>query len=355
MSTRHAYLSIKIDDVDIAEKPNYVTHFSYDRRTTDAGNSVQFSLYDDVAMQVEAMLVEGSDKLEISYGLTPQHARTYKAQVIDWRPRLSGWGAELEVDAITTAVAKQNNKPTATYEGSPSDIVLKVAEEEGWGVGIIEPTAEIPYQNREGTKAFKRYHRGGLSAVRFINERVLPYARSSLTGDSGYFFYFTDSEKAAVNFHTKGYKAKKETIDLTFTIGAQGSDVLEWSPNYTGAMFMASQGLIVKYQDREGLLNKIVKGEVSNAQTKIVQVSSKEEALLLADYLWELKLRYSYTGSLSVIERPHIDPWTTISLLVLTKYNVPHHTSGLYIVTDVKDIIEGGLIRSELQVLGALA
>ena len=113
--------------------------------------------------------------------------------------------------------------------------------------------------------------------------------------------------------------------------------------------------MIVEYQDDTGTLQKIIKGDQSSPERKIVKVRSQEEARVLADYMWELKLRVAYTGSLTVVNHEGIEMFDKISVLALTKNNVPHHSSGVYLVTGVTDTIEGGLLRTELTVLGGLA
>jgi len=355
MSAKHAYLNIKIDDLDITAEPDYVTGFVYERKTTDSGNIMSFTVYDQLAMQIEAMLIEGSKSVEFSYGLSPQSSRTYIAQVMDWRPVLTGWGATITVECVTTAIADKNKGSKQSYEGSPSDVVRQVAEEEGWSLGVIEPTQQINHHDMKNKLTPKQFYRDGLSATHFLNERVLPFAVSRLTGNSGYYLYFTDTEPSTVNFHTEKYKTSSEVLDISFIVGSGDSDVIDWSPNYSGAALLSSEGLLLEYQDNTGKLQQVIKGNKNDLQRKVVRVRSREEAEALSEYMWALKRRYSYTGNLTLVNRPHIDPFTTISLLVLSNYNVPHHTSGLYTVITTKDTIVGGLISSELLVLGEMA
>lgn len=352
----HAYLNVKIDDVDItAPTPDYVENFSYERLSDSVGN-VTMSLYDDQAMQIEAMLMEGHDNLKFSYGLTPQSARSYTAKVINWTPNLSGWGARLDIEAISTGVANNKGGRRADYQGTPDQVVRAVAAEEGWNLGVIEPCSAMSFRDLPtGELQTQIFYREGYDALTFLQKKVLPYARSKGTGKGGYFLYMSDGSGTTVNFHTKEYSTKAKTLDLSMVIGSGESDVLSWAPGYEGAILLASKGLILEYQDDTGTLQRVVKGNQNKAERQIVKVRTREEAVILADYMWELKLRNAYKGSLQLVNHEGVDLFDKVSLLVLTRNNVPHHTSGVYIVTGIRDHIAGGLLYTDLELLGGMA
>lgn len=352
----HAYLNIKIDDVDItAPTPEYVQSFAYEKASSAVGN-VSFTVFDEQAMQVEAMLIEGHDKLKFSYGLTPQTAKSFTARVINWSTDLSGWGALINIEAVSTGLADMTGGKRKTYQGTPDQVVRGVAQEEGWSLGIIEPCTALSFIDQgTGQVTPQVFYREGQDAITFLETKVLPYAKSAGTGKSGYYLYMSDGNGTEINFHTKDYSTKAKTHDLSFVVGAGDSDVLSWKPGYEGAVLMASQGLIVEYQDATGTLQSVVKGDKEGAEVKLVKVRTQEEARALADYLWELKLRATYEGSLSLVNHEGLEMFDKISLLALTKNNVPHHTSGVYIVTSVRDHIEGGLLYTDVGLLGGMA
>lgn len=362
----HAYLQIKIDGVDITQPyPDYVMNFRYEKKTTCDGNKFYFTVYDEMAMQIEAMLLKGAHNVEISYGMTASTSKAYTAEVLDWTPTLAGWGAKLDIWGITKALKKSNTGAKKIYQGSASEVFTIVANEEGWTIGAVEPTRETPFTDPgTGSLTPKIWERRGMTAAKFISEKVLPYAVSKKTGKSGYKFYFEDKD-GTVNFHTPDFKKGEVKTHLDFVVGAEDSNVLEWQPQYSGATLLSSSSMLVEYQDEKGTLQKLLHGDASADSTtnpfsngperKVVRARSREEALALANYMWELKLQNVYKGKLTIVNEPNVLPFDVISILALTKNNVPHHSSGLYQVLNVTDSIEGGLIKSEMEVLGVKA
>lgn len=366
MMVDHAYLQIKIDGVDItAPYPDYVKNFRYEKKTSCDGNKFYFTVYDEQAMQIEGMLLQGAENVEIAYGMTASSAKQYKAKILDWTPTLSGWGASLDIWGITTALKTSNKGAKLEYQGTPSDVFSAVASEEGWTVGILEPCKDIPFIDPEtGSPQSKIFERKGLSATDFITQKVLPFAVSEGTGKAGYYFYFSDADGTA-NFHTRTYTDQTPKEYLDFVVGGEDSIVKDFQPQYSGAALLSAGQVMVEYEDEKGTLQTILHGDASedpvtnpftgSQERKVVRVRSKDEAEALANYMWQLKLLTVYKGKITLINQPNIMPFDVISVLALTKNNVPHHSSGLYQVLNVTDSIEGGLIISDCELLGLKA
>lgn len=362
----HAYLQIKIDGTDITQPyPDFVMNFRYEKKTTCEGNKFYFTVYDDLAMQIEAMLLQGAHNVEISYGMTASSAKAYTGEVLDWTPTLAGWGAKLDIWGITKALKKSDKGAKTVYQGSASEVFEAVAKEQGWKIGKVEPTRETPFVDRgTGKPTPKIWERKGMTATKFISEKVLPYAVSKQSGKSGYKFYFDDKD-GTVNFHTNDYKKEGVKKYLDFVVGSEDSNVLEWQPQYSGAALLSAASMLVEYQDEKGVLQKLLHGDATKdkatnpfsggKERKIIRARSREDALALANYMWELKLQTVYKGKLTIVNEPNIQPFDVISILALTKHNVPHHSSGLYQVLNVTDNIDGGLIKSDIEVLGVKA
>lgn len=346
----YPYISLEIGGKSMTPaQPTFLKSLEYTKVTDAAANKIEIVLYDDSAVVFESELIKGGKQIKFSYGVTPQSAVTYTADVLDYSMTFTGYGAELTISGISTGVIKSSGTKSASYSGSPSDVLKQVAYEEGWCVGNIEGTTMVFTTDSSGKSVPKTYYRNNKTATNFIKEDVLPFAKSTRSGQGGYLFYFSDqaSNGSVVNFHTTSFTTTSHTSN-SFVVGTRDSKVLSFTPSYSGTVMLAS-GVTVTGTDPSGKPISSTTGNTSRTETVALSVSSLTEAKLASDYLWQLKLREVYSAELTLINTPNIQPLSVISVTVLTKSGVPHHSSGLYVVLEVVDSINGGQFTSTLK------
>lgn len=350
------YVRITVGNVDITPTPaETLKSFEYTRVTEGKANKLEFTLYDDSAVALEAELVRGASKCTFSYGLTPQSAKSYQATILDYSLSFKGLGAELVVSGISTGVIEGTGETTKYYDGTPTEVITRVAAEEKWQLGNLEPTHLIQTID-PNTKQYipKKYYRNNKRAVDFIKEDVLPFARSLETNLAGFTFYFKDGNGGSVvNFHTPSYKAQSYTAN-SFIVGDKNSHIMSFTPTYSGAAMIAS-GISVSGTDPAGTGFSVSSGKGYKTISVSAAVKSPVEAKVYSDYLWQCKLREVYNGEMVLINTPNIPVMNVINVIVLNKSGVAHHSSGLYVVLEVVDTIENGHLISTLKLMGVNA
>lgn len=370
----YAYVNFAIGEVELNKvPPNHILSFSYDRTTLDSANVFQISVIDTTALALEFQLAQGYQELKFSYGYTGgPSSKIYTGQLTDYKLKFTTYGVQLDIEGVSSGLSTYGVTKSATYEHRMiSDIVYDIAKEEGWKIGYIETTQEV--FGADG-KTYKSFTRNNTNAVNFITTELTPYAKSALTGASGYQLSFDDStDPPTVNYHppkVSNNNSSSENVNFyEFAYGTGGdSRVISFEPQFSG-MSIAVQGASeVDVSTVDALRNEMfsitcnkdtnpnvpqtgAKTNVPNVASNTLLSSSLgyNEATNLAATMWFQQAGQSYGAILEIVGDPNLDPQSMCSVLIVNQDGLPHHSSGAYLITQITDSIEGGQYTTTLQ------
>jgi len=353
--------------------PQYLLSFRHKRNIIDQANQFSFQVYDDTAIQLETIIAQGAKDVLFRYGYTDGAAsELFSGTIWDYTIEFQHGGTVLSVEGTSQILKWHAKRATRTFTNmTPDQIVRKIAEEEGWQIGIIEPCLPIRgfFDDLTGkeliTKTFRQLN---IPSTKFIKEELLPYAISARTGEGGFLFYFTDTPKGpAVNFTPPRYR-QQPTNNFLLDYNQTGRGVIKsFSPEVKGSLLMQAGGTTVatgvdphsnnfvgvKYTDSSNP-NKPVTGSKSmiayeKGETPInISSATIEEMSARAAYYWYKSANLTYPARLEMVGDPTLQPNTVINVTIVGNAGIPHHTSGLYLITEIIDEIQGGEYTTEL-------
>jgi len=376
MSVFHPYIDMSLGDFVITPNgdPHYVTDFTVKRLLGTGGDEVSFTVYDHTAQKFEFALLNGQRNITGSYGMAPESSRmAFNLELLSWKMSFDKVGCRLSVNSINKGnVTKDSTKLEDEYPGPPIAIIKEVVRVCEWGIGELVDMEEIHLrelptsllgENKDIPTVFPRKN---LSALSFINT-LLPYCRAKDGNTSmitAYLRYDEDAKKDLFYCHPVRGKLKSSS-DHTFNVGNKESNVKSFDIKTDLFPFRRGSSIKVLYQDSDGNLHSAVSGGVEKIpekvrkyltlqewqeQTHIVRVASQEEAQVIADYMWSLKLFAPIEVTMQVIDynKPiNIQDQVTVQVYVGSP-SVSHYSSGTYFVVSVTDSIKGGHLYTDL-------
>lgn len=234
----------------------------------------------------------------------------------------------------------------------------------------------------EGEESWKTFYRFNMTSPAFISQCLTPYARSSATGQAGYRLWFKDSspvegKNTTVYFKPDSYinvadRSLLEGLDKHYEFEwgtGVNSSVKSFNPNFAGIVAAVSGGGEVEASVLEALKNEIItttynkmtdeerpstgdtveEGEEDTGLTIISDSShSLDELENIAASMWYNMRSIGYTAELVVLGDPELQVQSIVSVLVLNKNGLPHHSSGVYLVTRIVDDITAGTFETTL-------
>lgn len=366
----YPFVNLRVGDVDLTmSPPSHVMSFRYKRNTASQANTFSFDLFDDEAIQLEETIAQGYQDVHFMYGYSGgARSNTYKGIIDNYSIQLlPGGHAILSVTGYSTAVESHFNPITKTYEGlCISDIVTDIANEQGWILGKIEPT-EIVWDGDTD----KTFICSNKSPVAFIKEQLIPYAKSTNKGLSGYQLWFDDeSDGLVVNFAPVDYSKEPESSYIYQWNASNIDTVRSFSPQFPGAALLSQGGgkTQVNYIDSTtGKPASFIYGDSTDTNKPITgsygpdydrvrsiinaSILTPQEAELLASDMWTRTANFVYNASLEIMGDPTIMPMSTTFVGIITKQGLMHHSSGIYLILEIEDSIQNGDFSSTLSLV----
>lgn len=369
----YAFVELWIGEVNVTLlPPQHIQQFTYIRKPMNSANSFIIALFDETALLVEAQLISGYSNIRFQYGYvngskSPVYSGYVQEYDIDFNPA----GAILTMEGVSSSVSSFSNPKSATYTGMTIDqIVRQIAKEEGWVEGIIEPCEPVS----DGTMTNKTWTRTNQPAQVFIVNDLIPYAKSSNTGDSNYILNFEDkADGTVVNFYPQAQVAtlnESQTHNYEFRWGSGdvNSQVLDFNPDYSGTLCLMLGGGTVDSSTIDRISNCMVNmtftstddpnrvvladrsGYDYSGATRYIggSAQSYDEMKKTAAYLWYINASYPVTAEMTIMGDPSINAFDTVSVVMLNKDGLPHHSSGIYCIKEVEDDIVGGSFTTKL-------
>ena len=369
----YAFFEIWIGEVNISLlPPQHTQQFTYIRKPYNSANKFIIALFDETALLVEQQLVEGYQSIKFRYGyVNGTQSPTYSGMVTQYDVDFNPAGAILTIEGLSDSVSTFSNPKSDVYTDMTIDqIVRKIADEEGWTIGILEPCESVS----DGNTPNKTFTRSNQNAQEFIVNDLIPDAKSAATGDSNYVLNFEDKEEGTVvNFYPQVQAAalsESEVHNYEFQWGAgdRKSKVLEFNPDYSGTLCLMSGGATVDSSTIDRITNNIVNMSFTNTDdpnrivladrsgydyqgaTRFIggSAQSYDEMKKTAAYLWYVNASSPVTADLTVMGDPLINAFDTVSIVMLNKDGLPHHSSGIYLVKEIEDDIVGGSFTTKM-------
>lgn len=371
------YIYFSIGGQNIAEIPNeHFQGFSYTRETNDVANSFDITVFDETAMEMEGILTKGYDNISFKYGWEGEgdtfKSPLYGGMALDYKMSFESGSAILEINGITNIVKSYVSKRKKVYHkgGRPlkpmkvHEIINDIADYEDWNVGEIEEAKDvIDEENKE--RIFRQKEE---SSLKFIKKSLIPIVKSKKTGKGGYVLWFEDeSSKPKVNFAPVDY-SKEPTKEYVYKLNTERSNVLSFSADYSGTLYM-TQGndtILSRYlesvsndptetvrdnsNDGGQIIAEEKKGDTSDSKVMLNKSSSSEKEMIDKQDAYRHKYQAeAYGASLEILGDPSIKVFDTIIVIVVTKGGYIHHSSGLYMIREVRDSLDAGDFRTTLE------
>lgn len=370
----YAFITLNIGEFNMTlNPPNHVQGFSYTRTPMNAANKFKFTLFDDTAILLEYQLIKGYEDVKFQYGyvngvISPLYQGKITQYDVDFTPA----GATLSIEGMSSSITSFAKPITKTYKNMRIDeIVTDIANEQGWIIGTIKECQPV----NDGENANKEFTCNGQVAQVFITNELIPYAKSSDSGDSNYVLNFVDSaDGTIVNFYPIMQTGKlfgETTAEYQFKWGSgdRNSKVIDFNPDYSGALRLYSGGATVEAKTIDKVANEMFSitynektdehrttlddkslYDYQGAKTVIGGSSySMDEMKNIAAYLWTKQASFPVKADMTILGDPNIQVFDMISVVMLNKDGLPHHSSGIYIVKEVEDEISGGSFTTRLQ------
>lgn len=371
----YAFVELTIGEFNMTLiPPNHLVQFTYTRKPLNASNKFVISLFDETALMVEYQILQGYTEVKFQYGyVNGDMSPVYSGMITEYDIDFTAVGAVLNIEGLSSSISSFSNPVTKTYTGMKiHEIVADVANEEGWIIGNIVECQSVS----DGENEDKTFTRNNQVAQVFITNELIPYAKSAENGDSNYVLNFEDtSDGPKVNFYpiiqagtSSSSGGTAASYEFQWGSGDRNSRVISFNPDYSGTLSLMSGGATVEAATVDKIANEMFSVKYDNtndsARTTLGSKStydyskavrriggssySMDEMSNIAAYMWYSHSTYPVTADLVIQGDPNLNAFDLISVIMLNKDGLPHHSSGVYLVKEITDDISGGNFTSSM-------
>lgn len=383
----YAFVELTIGEFNMTLlPPDHFISFNYNRKPLNAANKFTASLFDETAIMLEYQLIQGYKDIKFQYGYVGgPKSPVYSGQVTSYDIDFNNAGATLNIEGISSSTSAFSNPRTKSYEGMRIDeIVREIANEENWEIGKLVECQPVS----DGDNPNKTFVRSNLTAPVFITQELIPLAKAASNGDSNFVLNFDDSgDKTIVNFYpiiqasitgsdsvnedksSNDKDSVKRDYEFQWGGGDRNSRVISFNPNYSGILKLVSGGATVDAKAVDRIANEMFHMSIDNTTDEIHTVLdeksaydfssakrviggssyTQDEMKHISAYLWYTNASYPVTADMTILGDPNIQAFDLISMVMLNKDGIPHHSSGAYLIKEIEDQIEGGNFVTNMQ------
>lgn len=397
------------EDAKAVNSSHVIIDFSWRKPGSGSGEtSFNLTVFDETAIYIESLIANKSGTstgLYVEYGWASNghavRAGTVQGSLSEYSLSFNGPSTELNIvghmnSEVQLAEANTTEFAGKMYQGNPAKIVKQICAENGWYYDS-ESIADTKDVFEVGSSEVpKTYLQSGRTLRSFINEDLAQDAETP-SGQSAFKFFVDQNGKAYFKPYTAmtpgeiqisiydengalsgssyaggGGSASAGGVvkEFTYYAGKENNEVISFTPNYT---FSAGAGL-----DNYGASVNSETGEtfamtiagtalsVQNGSDGIatmdgsrvlgLSMSSYTDLAQRAKNLWEGLASRQITATMEIMGDPVFQPMgvadnSSVRVTVLTKYGIPHHTSGVYNITGVEESVTGGLYITTLELM----
>lgn len=403
----HAFIILEVGGLSVSLlPPEYISEMTYSRKSTTfsnsdsndddgevsteddvigsdlddtsnngngAGNELSITLHDDTAILLEEEIRNGYDKVTFKYGYANGPVSSlYECTITNYGLDFQSTGAVLTLNCVTKGTSNNESK-SKVYKNGIDDAIREIAKEENWEVGKLEPTNEV--LDSEGE--LKTLERNNMSATEFITSVLIPISTSKSTGIGGYKIWFTDSANKVVINYAPPYNVEESDADFRTKAKYQyewgtgkNSEVLSFSPNIESISGNFSDDTMsVEATTLDTISNNLYAFKYSNgnnyykldgsgnmvAYNNPIKLNSSSlsysELKNKSIAMWYIMSNRQYEATLEITGNPNLDIMDKISITMLNRYGLPHHSTGVYTITGIDDSISGGNFTTTLSLI----
>lgn len=370
-----AFVKLNVGEFNMTQvPPEHLVQFTYTRKPLNSANKFIISLFDETAMLVEYQLLKGYKEIKFQYGyVNGVVSPVYSGMVTEYDVDFTSAGAVLNIEGLSSSISSFSKAVTKTYSGMRiHEIVKAIAKEEGWIEGNIVACQPVS----DGDNKNKTFTRNNQAAQIFITNELIPYAKSAKNGDSNYVLNFEDTaEGTKVNFYPIIQAGKQDDPSAAITdyefqwgSGERNSKVISFNPDYSGTLSLMSGGATVEADTVDKIANEMFSIKYdNNTDSNRTTLGSKapydyagavrkiggssytmDEMKNIAAYMWYSHSTYPVTAELVVLGDPNLNAFDMVSIVMLNKDGLPHHSSGVYLIKEIEDDISAGLFQSKM-------
>lgn len=335
------------------------------------GASITMSLLDEFGDDIEELLFRTvSTENYIRFGhRTGRQSTTFKFNLLKYTVEFESQGTVVNVAGISDSTAINLKNDVVKDAGSnPSEAVKILCDELGvsYDDESIQPSESIMLS--DGT--YKQFKLVKDRIIDYIHHEISPYAISS-DGRSGYQFYIDEFQNPPkAYFHpievsgkfvkTYIYQRGVNSNVISFNISSEFILSGEGSHKITSILEASVLDPVTKNETSTDSDINVVNKNVSDEYSHINSSQSKKVANITGNNYIEAynKLTYRMTTSqvtfnadLTIVGDPTVKIGDEIRIIVLTKRNTLHHTSGRFLVNGVSHIISSGIMVTTLSVV----
>lgn len=378
----YAFVELWIGDVNMTLiPPQHLQSFTYTRTSANELGKFIISLFDETAILVENQLIKGYDNIRFQYGYVDpntsritESSKIYSGIVTEYDTDFSPVGAVLTIEGWSTTISTFASPKSDTYTDMSIDaIVRQIAKEEGWIEGTIVPCEPVS----DGDALHRPFTRNNQTPQEFIVNDLIPLAKSSATGDSNFTLSFEEvDDEIKVNFCpiTQAAILNENNVhnyQFQWGSGDKESKVISFNPDYSGTLCLMMGGGVVDSSTLDRLTNDIVNMKFTStddpnrvvladrsaydykAATRYLggSAQSPDEMKRIAAYMWYNAASEPINADLTILGDTQIQPFDLISIVMLNKDGLPHHSSGIYLIREVEDDIVGGSFTTKLTLM----
>ena len=361
------FVNLKIGDFNITpEIPKFLQSFTYRRKTNSSANDFDFKVFDETAMKIERAIAEGYEQVSFSYGWAGgSRSKEYLGRILDYDLNFNSMGAELSISGVSEIMAAymgdERKKKYVKDDGTAMrihEIIKDIADYEGWEVGKLEETKPVEDKEEKGEEKIFIQDEDETS-IEFIKNKLLERAESKKSDDGDYRLWFDDSNGSiTINFSPVNFKEEPDE-SYVYNLNTRDTNVISFSPDFSGKLMMqkgSSKKIVTKFpesisNDLKSIIREKDSGKV-HAEGKTYEKEGVYHAQRSAGYEGEVKriqnyirshaVNQSYSADLEIFGNPETEVFKTISVIVITRKGELHHTSGLYMITEIEDSIDSG-------------
>lgn len=294
----------------------------------------------------------------------------FVGKVVDFLNKVSSFiGEFFSLGSEVNALQKLNGESVMTEKtdvgsiGGDIGAVLGVVSSTAskFGGGNSENYTDTPSTN--ATVYFRPRARSGKISSGNTNQKTeaaATVANASPTANQ------TQQAQAAGNSAWRAELTKGVDAEYCFEIGTGNTPratVISFNPTYKGTILWGAGGESTQGNAVDANKNTLMQGTsaqdvlgvlsqaITQGTSRILQSSSasREELENMAAFLHKAAGQKHESATMEIFGDPNMQLTKTVSVLMLTKYGQPHHTSGKWLITGIKDTIQGGTYTTTLE------
>lgn len=326
--------------------------------------SGQFVLFDPEWTNIEALALESGFGTEIKfrYGWEDKMTNWITGQMKGYTPEFENDGVKITIEWIFGSAASTRVVRNVVYKSGMkiSDIVRRIADDNGWGVDEIEPTVGT-FENP--------FVQDNISDISFIKNVLVPRAINN-DGIGGYQVIL---EKDILSFST--FCKRNKQVYKTYIVqrGVDG-EVIRFAPTDNVAKMAQMGAHKVKVLSFDPINKKVLKketgiddfavtlvddgGKVSgivdikrnkmNNRVILKPFHRKEEVDAYAKTRYTEFAQWMYQADAEILGDPFVPVMGYTEWMVITPTGMMHYLSGVYQNFEIKDTIGNGEFTTSL-------